>query len=101
MIFCGSGPGPPQSQQIFGYSRKSSHQNRGMMGRPERTRQESGVKYVLWMVLLSPWAAATPCPTGQSKSGEVLIQIEQTWARSLEQRDTAALACILAEEFED
>jgi hypothetical protein len=72
-----------------------------MMGRPERTRQESGVKYALWIVMLCPLAAAAPCPAGQTKSGEALIQIEQTWARSLEQRDTAALGCILADEFED
>jgi len=30
-----------------------------------------------------------------------LMQAEQTWARALEQRDTTALACILADEFED
>src|ERR1700740_1289238 len=51
--------------------------------------------------MLCPLVAAAPCPAGQTKSGEALIQIEQTWARSLEQRDTAALGCILADEFED
>jgi ketosteroid isomerase-like protein len=59
------------------------------------------VKFVFWMCLVCPLAAAAPCPAGRTKSGEALIQIEQTWARSLEQRDTAALGCILAEEFED
>ena len=67
------------------------------------------MKYVLWMFLLCPLAAAAPCPAGQiagqpaeqAKNGEALIRIEQTWARSLEQRDTAALGCILADEFED
>jgi len=59
------------------------------------------VKYGLWILLLCPLAAATPCPTGQAKDGNALIQIEQTWARALEQRDTAALGCILADEFED
>ncbi len=34
-------------------------------------------------------------------TSNVLIQIEQTWARALEQRDTATLNCILADEFED
>jgi ketosteroid isomerase-like protein len=52
-------------------------------------------------VLLCPLAGASPCPTGQVKDGSALIQIEQTWARSLEHRDTAALGCILADEFED
>jgi ketosteroid isomerase-like protein len=59
------------------------------------------VKYALWIVLLCPLASASPCPTGQVKDGSALIQIEQTWARSLENRDTAALGCILADEFED
>lgn len=64
------------------------------------------MKYGLWItlfcpVLLCPLAVAAPCPTGQTKDGDALIQIEQIWARSLEQRDTMALGCILAEEFED
>ena len=63
------------------------------------------MKYVLWVFLLCPLALAAPCPAGQpagkAKNGEALIRVEQTWARSLEQRDTAALGCILADEFED
>ena len=59
------------------------------------------MKYVLWIFLVCPCAVAAPCPTNQAKSGEALIQLEETWARSLEQRDTAALGCILADEFED
>ena len=58
------------------------------------------MRYVLWIVLLCPLAAAT-CPTGQVKDSSTLIQIEQTWARSLENRDTSTLGCILADEFED
>ncbi len=59
------------------------------------------MKSALWMLLLCPLAYAVPCPTGQAKDGNALVQIEQTWARSLEQSDTAALGCILADEFED
>jgi predicted GNAT superfamily acetyltransferase len=59
------------------------------------------VKHTLWILLLCPLAAAAPCPADQAKDGKALIQIEQTWARALEQRDTAALGCILADEFED
>ncbi len=59
------------------------------------------MKYVLSIILLSSLAAAAPCPTGQAKDGNTLIQIEQTWAHSLERRDAAALGCILADEFED
>jgi ketosteroid isomerase-like protein len=59
------------------------------------------VKYALWLLLLCPVAAAVTCPTNQQKDGNALVQIEQNWARALEQRDAAALACILAYEFED
>lgn len=59
------------------------------------------MKYALCVLLLCPLAIAVPCPTGQPKDGDGLVQIEHTWARALEQRDTAALACILADEFED
>ena len=62
---------------------------------------ESTVKYALWMLLLSSLAHAAPCPTGQGKDGNALIQAEQSWAQSLEQGDTATLGCILADEFED
>jgi len=48
-------------------------------------------------------AFAGPCPVGQPqpKDGSALVQNEQTWARALEQRDSAALSCLLAKEFED
>jgi Domain of unknown function (DUF4440) len=59
------------------------------------------VKYALWLLLLCPLASAVPCPTNQPKDGNALVQIEQTWAQALEQRDTAALGCFLADEFED
>ncbi len=59
------------------------------------------MKCALWMLVLCSVAFAAPCPTGQSKDGNALVQIELTWARALEQRDSAALACILANEFED
>ncbi len=62
---------------------------------------ENSVRYALWMLLLCPLAYASPCPAGQAKDGNALIQAEQTWARSLEHQDTIALGCILADEFED
>ena len=59
------------------------------------------MKRAWWMLVLCAAAAVAQCPSGQSKDGNALVQIEQTWARALEQRDTAALACILTDEFED
>ena len=59
------------------------------------------MKFAMWMLIFSSLAYAAPCPTSQTKDGDALVQIEQAWARSLEQSDTAALGCILAAEFED
>lgn len=59
------------------------------------------MKYAMWVLLLCPVAIAAPCPSGHARDNNALIQIEQTWARALEQRDAASLSCILADEFED
>jgi len=62
------------------------------------------VKHV-WVCLLAlcPMAFAGPCPVGQpqTKDATALVRNEQTWARALEQRDSASLSCLLAKEFED
>jgi ketosteroid isomerase-like protein len=59
------------------------------------------MKVALWLLLLCPMAYAGPCPTAQAKDEATLIQVEQTWARALEEQDISALMCILADEFED
>lgn len=59
------------------------------------------MKHMLLMLLLCPLAVAAQCPTGQAKDGATLAQIEKNWALALEKRDVSALACILADEFED
>jgi ketosteroid isomerase-like protein len=59
------------------------------------------MKYVFWLWMLSSVAYAAPCPAGQAKDGDALIQAEMNWAQSLEKSDTIALGCILAKEFED
>jgi hypothetical protein len=59
------------------------------------------MKQVFWLLLLCPLAYASPCPTGQTKDEGALVQVEETWAQSLEKQDVAALACILADEFEE
>lgn len=55
----------------------------------------------LWVLIFCPFACAAPCPAGQAKDEGALIHIERTWANALEQRNPAALGCILAEEFQD
>jgi ketosteroid isomerase-like protein len=53
----------------------------------------------LFLLLASPLFAAD-CPK-HAKTPDALVEIEHTWAKSLETHDAAALACILADEFED
>jgi hypothetical protein len=63
---------------------------------------ETSVKHVwVWFFMFCAMAWAAPCPVGQTKDGSALVENEQTWAKALEQRDTATLSCLLAEEFED
>lgn len=64
-------------------------------------RGDAPVKYALLTMMLCGLAHAAPCPSGQARDASALVQIEQNWARALEQRDVPALACILADEFED
>lgn len=59
------------------------------------------MKYLWWILLLCPAAAAVPCPTAQAKDEAALVQMEKAWARALDERDSHALDCILADEFED
>ena len=67
------------------------------------TRTGFNVKQVLalYLLIFCPLLYAAPCPTGKAKNEDALIQIEHAWAVALEQRDAAALGCILAAEFED
>jgi ketosteroid isomerase-like protein len=76
------------------------------MGRSRRIGKEPYVKHVFWLLLFCPLlfcplGYGSPCPTGQTKDEAALVQVEQTWARALEEQDVSGLACILADEFED
>jgi ketosteroid isomerase-like protein len=58
----------------------------------------------LQLVLLlaaSIGALAYPCPTNQPKTPRALEEAEHSWAKALERHDTATLACLLADEFQD
>jgi len=51
--------------------------------------------------LIAPWLVAEPCPVNQAQDEKTLLQLEQTGAKALEQHDSAVIACLLAEEFQD
>ncbi len=59
------------------------------------------MKHVLWILLWCPAVLASPCPKDQAKNNDALVQIEKTWARALDEHNSDALNCILADEFED
>jgi ketosteroid isomerase-like protein len=61
------------------------------------------MKLVLPLLLLCSFLLAhgQGCPMGQQKDPATLLQTEQVWVRAQEQNDTPALACILADEFEE
>lgn len=59
------------------------------------------MKTAFWLLLLCPLVHGASCPTGQTKDEATLAQIENTWIRAVQQHDTTALGCILADEFEE
>jgi ketosteroid isomerase-like protein len=48
---------------------------------------------------LSAWGA--DCPKNQPRTEAALVQLEQNWAAALSRKDVDAVACMLADEFED
>ncbi len=63
-----------------------------------------GVKILT--VLAVPLALALPalaadCPKNQPKTEATLIELEQNWAAALSRKDADAVACMVADEFED
>lgn len=46
-------------------------------------------------------AFATECPKNQPKTESALLELEHHWADALTHKDADAVACILADEFED
>jgi len=58
------------------------------------------------ILLFVPWALAFSafagdCPKNQPKTEAALIELEQNWAAALSRKDTDAVACLVADEFED
>ena len=52
-------------------------------------------------VMFAISAFAADCPKSQPKTEAALVQAEETWAAALSRKDADAVACLLAEEFED
>jgi ketosteroid isomerase-like protein len=46
-------------------------------------------------------APAADCPKNQPKTEATLIELEQNWAAALSRKDADAVACMVADEFED
>ncbi len=54
----------------------------------------------VFLATLSPTFAAD-CPKNQPKTEAALIELEQNWAAALSRKDVDAVACMVADEFED
>lgn len=52
-------------------------------------------------VTLASSAFAADCPRNQPQTEGALVQLEENWAAALSRKDADAVACMLAEEFED
>ena len=58
------------------------------------------MRFLVPLLLLCPLSCGATC-SGQQKGEAALLQLEHTWVQAAEQHDAAALACILADEFEE
>jgi ketosteroid isomerase-like protein len=59
------------------------------------------VKILALLLVLPSSALAADCPKDQPKTEAALIELEQNWAAALSRKDAAAVACMVADEFED
>jgi ketosteroid isomerase-like protein len=62
------------------------------------------VKILILLVVMLTYASfgyAADCPKNQPKTEAALIELEQNWAVALSRKDADAVACLLADEFED
>lgn len=56
---------------------------------------------LLAIFFFSPALWAYACPANQAKDADTLLQIEHTWAKALQDKNADAVACIIADGFED
>lgn len=59
------------------------------------------IAFMLVVLLCGAAALASPCPSGQPKDENALLQQEQSWARALDQHDAQTVSCLLSDEFQD
>ena len=65
-----------------------------------RSCDDLNVKTLIVLLLTLP-ALAADCPKNQPKTEAALIELENTWAAALSRKDADAVACMLADEFEE
>jgi len=56
---------------------------------------------MLVVIFLPALAGAGECPKNQPKTEAALLELEMRWGTALASRDAGAVACILADEFEE
>lgn len=56
---------------------------------------------IAYIVLCLPLAALADCPKKQPKTEAALVALEHSWAEALNRKDSATVACMIADEFED
>ncbi|MGA3088679.1 MAG: nuclear transport factor 2 family protein [Terriglobales bacterium] len=59
------------------------------------------ITLLVWPLALATSAFAADCPKNQPKTEAALIEVEQSWAAALSRKDAEAVACLVADEFED
>jgi hypothetical protein len=71
---------------------------------PPNSCHDLDVKILTLLAILLALALSAPaagCPKNQPKTEAALIELEQNWAAALSRKDAGAVACLLADEFED
>jgi ketosteroid isomerase-like protein len=74
------------------------------LARRSNSCHDLGVKIISLLVILLAFVLslfAADCPKNQPRTEAALIEAEQNWAAALNRKDVAAVACLLADVFED
>jgi len=70
-----------------------------------KVKNSTAIAVAALLALVSPAltlpAFSLNCPKNQPKTHAALIELEQSWAQALSRQDADAVACMVADEFED